>query len=196
MAIVYLATNRINGKRYVGMTGRRLAVRRSQHEREARKATDSSPWFHAAIRKHGASNFDWMILSDCSDFDAALEEEKRLIREIRPEYNMSEGGRGNSGHTISPEHRAKISAARLGKPFSDEHRKNLSKAQTGKKHSAELIAKRMAPRLGKSLSDDHRAKIRSALKGRKRPLDVVERMLATRKKTFDARRMEAANGNV
>lgn len=178
-AIVYLATNRTNGKRYVGITGRGLEHRRAQHERDARRGADSSPLFHMAIRKHGDQNFDWIVLIECSDFESALSEEMRLIGEIRPEYNMSAGGRGCSGTKRTPEQRERMGVARRGKPFSDEHRKNLSKALTGKKQSEITISKRLASRMGKPLSVEHREKIRAALTGRKRPPEVVAKMVTS-----------------
>lgn len=190
-AIVYLVTNRLNGKRYVGATGRGLLARQRHHECDAARGADTSPRFHQAIRKYGIESFDWAALREFPDFDSALAEERRMIAEIRPEYNISEGGRGSSGTKRTAEQRERMGAARRGKPFSDEHRRNLSRALTGKKQSAETIAKCSALRLGRPLSEKHRQSIRASLKGRKRPPDVVAKMLATRAMTFAARRAEA-----
>ena len=46
-----------------------------------------------------------------------------------------------AGGATSDETRAKISAARKGRPLSDEHKANISRATKGKPHSAEHRAK-------------------------------------------------------
>lgn len=165
VAIVYLAKNRITGKCYVGVTGRGLTVRKRHHERDAARHVDSSPWFHAAIRKYGPAAFDWTIIATFSSIELALIGEAKAIEERRPEYNILAGGLGASGRKWTDEQRACHSAQRKGIVFSDEHRRNLSLAHVGKKQSAETIEKRLQHRRGKPLSAEHRAKISATLSG-------------------------------
>ena len=69
------------------------------------------------------------------------------------------------GLPLSAEHRAKISAARSGRPrapFSVEHRAKLSAAGRGRKHLAETCAKISEALQGRVLSVEHRAKISNA----------------------------------
>lgn len=96
--------------------------------------------------------------------------------------NRTDGGDGNAmkgenhprygkpsfmkGKKLSPESRAKISAALKGKKLSPEHRAKVSAALRGKKHSPEHIATQK----GKKHSPETRAKISDALKGKKHPM--------------------------
>lgn len=191
-AIVYLATNRINGKRYVGATGRGLSARRRQHEVAPNSKREACPYFHAAIRKYGPDAFEWTVLICCKTFGEALREEVRLISKIKPEYNLTLGGEGTNGIIFSAERRAKIAAARRGMKFSEEHRRNLSLSHTGAKQTTEAIEARAAGHRGKPLSQSHRESIRKTLSGRKRPPEVIAKMLASRAKRYAAR--EGAHG--
>jgi group I intron endonuclease len=179
-AIVYLATNRVNGKRYVGVTGRGFDFRRRQHETAPNSKTVTCRYFHAAIKKYGPDAFEWSVLATCETFHSALAEEVRLIAEMKPEYNLTAGGQGATGAVFSEERRAKISAALLGKPKSEEHRRNSGLARKGIKSSPEAIEKRRQKALGRPCSSEHREKIRATLRGRKRPPEVVAKMLASR----------------
>jgi group I intron endonuclease len=60
--LVYQATNRINGKCYIGVTTRLLAKRRAQHHVFANRGSRSP--FHQAIRKYGKENFAWEIIEE------------------------------------------------------------------------------------------------------------------------------------
>jgi hypothetical protein len=82
------------------------------------------------------------------------------------------------GVKFSPEHRARISAGKKGRPgikgrlFSPEHRARLSAAHKGHLVSQETRAKMSASRKGQPkppFSDHHRAKISAARIGRKCP---------------------------
>jgi group I intron endonuclease len=124
---IYVITNLINNKRYVGMTSKPLEVRFNGHLADARR---NKPWrLHKAIRKYGENNFKIELLEETSARD--LNElgiiETSYIEKLKPEYNMSLGGEGNRGadtsgekngmfnrkHTM--ESRAKMSANRKGK---------------------------------------------------------------------------------
>jgi group I intron endonuclease len=94
--IVYLVTNTINGKRYVGATKQGLQVRRRKHLWDARNKAYCRV-FHAAVRKYGDEAFLWEVLVECSSVEEMIAEEIRLIEEISPEYNIAAGGRGIIG---------------------------------------------------------------------------------------------------
>lgn len=156
--VVYMATNAVNHKRYIGVTKSRLGKRVGQHF--ARAAAGSGYKLHCAIRKHGKDNFAFEVLDSLSNYQDALAREVSLIAELRPEYNITSGGEGvcapmpdhvkqllreiNIGHTRwvgrkhSPESIEKMRAAKLGVP-------NL-KAR-GKKRSPEVCEKFRAVKL-------------------------------------------------
>ena len=63
--LIYKATNKINGKSYVGQTIFTLAERIDGHIKSATKK-DSPYHFHKAIRKYGEENFDWETICNCN----------------------------------------------------------------------------------------------------------------------------------
>lgn len=62
MGLIYKATNKLNGKAYIGQTIKTLEARKSTHK-SAYKISHRLP-FYAAIRKYGWDNFVWDILED------------------------------------------------------------------------------------------------------------------------------------
>jgi len=69
MGIVYLITNQINGKVYVGQTIRPLEFRYAQHKSEARRGRRYA--LYNAIQKYGLQNFTIQELS-CHECDEEL----------------------------------------------------------------------------------------------------------------------------
>lgn len=134
--IVYLITNKVNGKKYVGVTSRRyLSIRKCEHFQQARKGL-AHMIILKAIRKYGEENFIFSILKKCETFKEALEEEKKFIEFLKPEYNSTKGGEGALGHIVSQEARKKISDKNKGK----------QSPMAGKTHSDEVkdILRRLA----------------------------------------------------
>lgn len=81
--------------------------------------------------------------------------------------NLTAGGEGSCGYTISRETRAKMSAAHKARPgFSAEHKVNISKALKGKTASNETKAKFSEARKGKPKSEEHKAKIALSMRGK------------------------------
>src|SRR5690606_41471619 len=56
--IVYKATNRVNGKMYIGITSQTLQSRKWKHFSDARLKVYNSK-FHRSIRKYGEDGFRW-----------------------------------------------------------------------------------------------------------------------------------------
>lgn len=188
--IIYCATSRTTGKRYVGQTARTLARRRQSHESRARKGSDMV--FHAALRKHGAGDFDWEVLATVSidQLDAAETTHIEAMRSAQKEfgYNVaSVGGLGTqSGRKRGPfseEHRRKISEAHKGKKVdpehlrkllegrqkwkpSDEQRRAIGLANKGRKHTEEARRNMGAAKRGIRLSEEHRRKLSESHKGK------------------------------
>ena len=146
--IVYLITNNVNGKRYVGQTSKSLEYRWNLH-----RYNSSCPAMKAAIRKYGYENFSAEVLFDGIDKPLADELEKEFIRSFCTRapngYNLTEGGegiinpskeirearsRGNLGNKNalgayrSPEYRKKLSDIQKGRKLTPEHKAKLSEA--------------------------------------------------------------------
>lgn len=176
MAIVYQATNRVNGKRYVGSTIRPLKVRKYRHHTDANNGATTA--FHRAIRKYGKDAFDWVILSVHESAIGAAVQEIKVIAELKPEYNMTDGGDGpltalgrttiglaNKGRKHTAETRAKMSAAHRGRkygPRSDNSERNSKRVWT-----LEMREKVAASLRGRKLPEEHRRNAAAAQLGRK-----------------------------
>lgn len=94
---VYVVTNLVNGKQYIGATTKGLKRRRRGHFALARQG--GGRHFGAAIRKYGAENFSWKILFKASNEEEMYKKEIELIKKYRPVYNVSRGGKGPI-HTV------------------------------------------------------------------------------------------------
>lgn len=97
---IYKVTNLINEKFYIGITSRKFIKRVYEH-REL-KTTDTS-LLKRAIKKYGKENFKFEPLWYCQSFKDAMYEERRLIRILRPEYNLTLGGEGTLGRKLTQE---------------------------------------------------------------------------------------------
>ena len=98
---VYVWTNAINGKRYVGTTGTTMEKRAGADGSNYR----GSPHFYSAIQKYGFANFSYVILADNLTKEEAADLEKKYIKDfntMNPDvgYNLQIGGFPD---TIPPE---------------------------------------------------------------------------------------------
>ena len=89
---VYLLTNTITQKRYIGKTGAGLNRRWTVHKYNAKSGVESH--LYRSLRKHGAAAFQVELL----EYDISKEEinqrECYWIEQLQPEYNMTKGGEG------------------------------------------------------------------------------------------------------
>lgn len=83
--IIYLITNIVNGKKYIGRTKRGIEHRFRAHLHSSKQG--SNTYFHKAIRKYGKENFKLEILEES-------DREEHWIEILKPEYNMTKGGDG------------------------------------------------------------------------------------------------------
>lgn len=116
-ALLYLVTNTLNGKKYVGVTTHTNARRRlSEHVYSAVKRNGNGA-FYRALRKYGREVFEIVILQHYPSCHAALAAEVAYIAQHAPEYNSTKGGdAGNGGH-ISPSGRDRMRSAGLGNTY-------------------------------------------------------------------------------
>jgi len=128
-AVVYLITNSVTGKTYIGVTTRTLRRRLNEHFAGARFGGESR--FYRALRKYDRSVFSIETLRQCQTTREALVAEQELIAEMKPKYNSTLGGDGQFGRSISAAGKARISAAQkgkarfLGRKHSDETKQML-----------------------------------------------------------------------
>lgn len=167
MYTVYCHTNKLNGKRYFGITSKHPEVRWGNGNNYR-----SSRHFNFAIEKYGWDGFTHEVIAEGLTKEEACQMEQDLIREYRTTddrygYNLSTGGEsGAAGVVVSGETRAKRSASSKGRRHSDESRRKMSEAAKGRTFSPETLAKMSAAKKGKPLSKEHVRKIADANRGK------------------------------
>ena len=154
---IYLITNKVNGKIYIG-----------------KHSTDnlndgymgSGIIIKRAIAKDGKDNFTKEYLAFCDSEDTLNYLEKFYIKKYKAKevgYNLTDGGEGLQNPNI--EIRQKISASRKGKPrflgktHSSNNKQKNSKSKKDNKN----------PFYGKHLSEEHKRKISDAFKDKHYP---------------------------
>ena len=182
--IIYKATNKENGKIYIGQSVETLAKRKAIHIRDANN--NNSLYFHKALRKYGVDNFKWQVICICPNIDILNEQEVYYIAfydSFNNGYNLTKGGDGTVGYKFSEEQKEKMSGENnhmygkcgedhhnYGKPMSEDQKAKIRQSHLGeknhfygKKHS-EATKEQM--RIDKqNISDDTRKKMSDANKG-------------------------------
>jgi group I intron endonuclease len=145
---IYLVTNNLNGKQYVGQT-----IVASEKRGHGTLVT-------AAYRKYGKENFNYDVICGGIDNRPTLNFiEKFWIKvmdcRVPNGYNIDHGGSSKD-------------------KVSDETREKIRIANTGKKQTPEQIAK--VVKALKNRSPKVKQKAGDKLRGRKRPQEVVEKV--------------------
>lgn len=137
---IYVITNNVNGKQYVGQTRCGVAERWRKHWRLAESNKGACRALAEAIRKYGKESFLVDVIQELpldatqQEIDAAEQAAIRDLGTLSPNgYNLEEGGKG--GRPCA-EALVRRSAALKGKPLSKEHRQKLSEAQRGRKRTS------------------------------------------------------------
>lgn len=174
---VYIHTNKVNGKRYIGIT------RQSVQERwRDGKGYKRCILFDRAIKKYGWDGFDHEIFASNLTEEEAQNMEKLLIKELKtqdPEfgYNISDGG---STTRISEEGRKRLSEQKkgelnpnFGRIVSEEEKKHLSELFSGernpnygRKHTEEARRKMSEANIGHHPSEETKQKISRSMMGK------------------------------
>lgn len=170
--IVYMATNKINGKRYVGQTVFNLNKRKSNHIAASKFGKDSM-YFHSALRKYDPENFEWEVLDSARNIDELNKLEIFLIKLFKTfgeGYNLTEGGKN---YTASTETKKRMSKAQKGRIVSEETRHKISETLTGVRFSEERVRNMIGarggekhPLFGKHRSSETKEKISVGKKGK------------------------------
>jgi len=149
---VYVITNTINGKQYVGQTIHSIAKRWHHHKISARKSWRGCRHLAHALRKYGEAAFtieEFTRLVNCSqdELNAAEQSAIEMLGTFSPNgYNIRHGGANGRMH--------------------DESKALIGAYQKGRKKSPEQVAKTRAALQGKTIPPETRAKIAATLRGR------------------------------
>jgi len=188
--LIYKATNKINGKFYIGKTEQLFSNRKKQHINAALR--NEGQIFGKAIRKYGPDNFDWEILCLASSKASLSILERIFIAELNPEYNLMPGGEGISkGHKVSEETRKRMSLAQKGRIISVAAKEKLRAINTGKKLSDET-KKKITKTLKETWSTKEDKVIR---KGWKHSEETIEKMRISARNTW-ANRSQSISSDI
>lgn len=158
--IIYLITNKVNEKCYVGQTVESLQKRWGRHCFCAMKRNKKTIKFHNAIKKYGPDNFDQKILCECYSIKELNNMEISMIKTHHSHisengYNMTFGGEGTPGKKHTEEAKRKMSETRKGKYCG---KNNPMYGKTGEKSYW----------FGKKHTEETKEKMRKNMKGIKR----------------------------
>lgn len=141
--IVYMVTNMVNGKIYIGKTSKTARQRFQRHVQEAfskNRLGKRNFYFHRSIVKYGKESFNVNVLHECETNEQASELEIACIKKYNAKdpmigYNLTNGGEGVVGRKKTPQeienHRKKL----LGRKLTQEHKQAISIGNKGKKLS-------------------------------------------------------------
>lgn len=147
--IVYMHENKINHKKYIGITCQKPA----QRWRNGKGYKIGA--FKNAIEKYGWNNFEHIVLYEHLSKEDACLKEIELIKKYKTMnkefgYNMCEGGNLTVGYHHTEESKNKMS----------EKRKGMYKGKNNPMYG------RKPPIYGKHLTQEHKRKISEAKKGK------------------------------
>lgn len=191
--LIYKATNKTNGKTYVGQTTNSLKKRFDSHLRTARSNRKPTTAFHNALLKYGPDDFDVEVIEECPNSEVLNERERYWIASLNTQcpsgYNIEPGGRH---FPMSEATKAKL----RGRKVSDETRRLLSQVKR-------------SPEWNKKLSESAKGRIpnenqlRGLALGRHRPKSEDEKLrfrgqdnpraLLTEDEVREIRRLYASN---
>ncbi len=189
--IIYLISNTINEKVYIGQTTTNLEVRWKQHCKRSKQLNIKNPsHFSLAIRFYGTECWEFSILEEIDNKELLNEREIFWIdyyNSFNNGYNSTTGGRKYFNHTektkrlIAESHKGENNPF-FGKKHSEETKKIISekgignKKACGYKHSEEtkkLISENSKKRKGYIVSEETKRKLSETKKGKKLSLESL-----------------------
>lgn len=201
---IYLLTNTVNGKRYVGVTSKGVLARWKQHCYTAK--CKAVTYLHRAINKYGKESFTVEHIASALNPTVAVEFERDVIKQYAPEYNQTNGGEFTVGRRVTEETRRKMAEGQKGRKHSAERRQQHGEAIKQKlkddpvyrnkifdaldKARANAFtpaanAKRGAAAIGRPMSLEARKKISDAHIGMRHTQEVIDKISEKHRKPVE-----------
>jgi group I intron endonuclease len=158
---IYELRNTHTGTRYVGSSCD-LSQRKSQHFSHLRYDQHPNPLIRADCAEYGMDAFEFSIIEEVERSRLyAVEQSHIVIGDDH--YNIAPYAHGGNG-SHSPETKAKMSAAKLGKVNTAQHNENIRKAMIGRQFTDEHLERLTAAnrRTAKNQHPDKGQHIREA----------------------------------
>lgn len=168
---IYMITNLINSKIYIGKTINSIKQRMCEHISFGNRNKTKIMLISRAIQKYGKENFSIQILTECNNIQDLNEWEIMFIhlaknKSVYPYgcYNIAEGGKGGDTYTylseIDKQKRIeKMKKSRMmqlyGFKHTEENKKKISSKMMGNKNAK-----------GNKYSEETKKKMSSRMKGR------------------------------
>ena len=178
--MVYCLTNRVNGKKYIGIT--------NNLKRRWRRHCFRNSAIGYAIRKYGRDNFRISVLYSSLPLLTAQVLEGRLIVEMNTlapsGYNIASGGKGGSNPVAGltdaqkAERNRKISEGNQGQKRSALQRRRISESLRGEKNPR---FGKPGTMLGKEHTPEAKVKLSEAARGRRHSVETRRKMSESHK---------------
>jgi group I intron endonuclease len=134
MGYIYLITNTVNGKRYVGQTQREdIETRWKQHRSIDTKSIGR--YISSAYKKYGIGQFKFQIICICFNEACNLLEREYIkkFNTLSPNgYNLKEGGNNSRCHPDTKLLLSNIFKGRVTTPMTNKIKEKISLANKGK----------------------------------------------------------------
>jgi group I intron endonuclease len=163
VALVYVALCVPNGKLYFGITTGSLKRRVQRHVSDAKRRAQYK--FHHALYKHRPTNFVWYEIGHVPSWKDACVIERALIRQFdttHTGYNTTEGGEGSLGRHHTKESKRKLSVS-VSRTMTPEHRARLAAFKLGNKATVGTRLKQSDAHLGLTKSREARSKMSASM---------------------------------
>ena len=173
MTGIYLITNMVNGKIYVGQA-MDIEDRWANHRAGLNGGYHVNKHLQRAWDKYGADSFSFTVLTECAEEQLNTMEEYFIFcldsYDSRVGYNKNYGG---GGGRPTEETKKKIGEFHKGKTLSAETKRKLSEFHKGKTLSAETKRKLSESNKGKTLSAETKRKLSESQKNDKKKSKTV-----------------------
>ena len=175
---VYMHVNKINNKKYIGITGRKPELRWQNGT-----AYKRNPHFNSAILKYGWNGFEHKILFENLKENDAKSKEIELISKFntmnnRYGYNMTIGGEGISGYKFELSTIEQMSINNSGE-------NNPMYGRTGSKHPLYGKKGKLSATYGRKLTEQEKENLHNKHQGKKLSEDHKLHMRQSQKKGKD-----------
>jgi len=182
MGYIYLLTNLINNKKYVGQTISKNINNRWNCYKKMVECSIGRCLYNAFI-KYSIKSFKFEIICICFDEDCNRYEEeyiKKLNTIVPNGYNLQSGGNNRRQH---PESILKKTISMKNSDKYEEYKKNISIRMRGENN----------PNFGKKISEEQKIKTRETLKNNK---VIKEKSEETKKKISDSLKKYYSENNI
>lgn len=164
---VYMHTNKINGKKYIGMTSLNTKIRWGLSGQGYK-----TQYFKRAIDKYGWDNFEHEVLFNNLEEKVAKEKEIELIKKYKTKdrrfgYNLTDGGEGTLGFVVTEETKQKLRKSHLGqiawnKGMKGQYKSSekFIKGQLARWQEEDYIVRQTIAHMGNKQSEETKRKIR------------------------------------